>query len=127
MSQPTPAAKAMDEEEEDDFVKERPQRTSASQVWRIKPLFVLFLDYVALVCLFFGYFRSCLEIFSHVWRFSVILFGDFQSFFFGDFQSFFLEIFSRIFLEIFSQVYEDFQSCIWRFSVILWRFTSLIC
>ena len=48
-----------------------------------------------------------MEIFSPLWRFSV-LFGDFQSFsleifshfLFGDFQSFFLEIFSR-FMEIF--------------------------
>jgi hypothetical protein len=37
LSQPTPAAKAMVEEEEDDFVRERPQRKTASQVWRIGP------------------------------------------------------------------------------------------
>ena len=53
-----------------------------------------------------------MEIFSHVWRFSVP-FGDFQSFsleifshfLFGDFQSFFLEIFS-CFMEIFSHFME---------------------
>ncbi len=42
LSQPTPAAKAMVEEEEDDFVMEHPQRKSASQVWRIRPLFEQF-------------------------------------------------------------------------------------
>ncbi len=53
LSQPTLAAKAMVEEEEDDFVRERLQRISDSQVWRIGPLFELFLDDLALVWLFF--------------------------------------------------------------------------
>ena len=49
LSQPTPAAKTMVEEEEDDFIEDRPHRACASQVWRIWPLFELFLDNLALV------------------------------------------------------------------------------
>ncbi len=87
LSQRTPAAKAMVEEEEDDFVMERPQRTSASQVWRIRLLFQQFLDNLALVRLFCGDFRSCLDIFSHfLWRFSVFFCLEIFSRFFGDFQ-----------------------------------------
>ena len=95
------------------------RRTCASQVWRIWPLFELFLDNSALVWLFCRDFQSSLEILSH---------------FLGDFQSFSLEIFSRFlwrfslrFMEIFSKVYGDFQSFLWIFSVVLWRFSSLIC
>ena len=83
------------EGEEDDFIKERPCRTSASQVWRIWALFQLFGVILALVWLFFGDFQSSLEIFSHfLWRFSVIVLV------YGDFQSFFLEIFGH-FMKIF--------------------------
>ena len=63
LSQPTPVAKTMVEEDEDDFIQERPQRTCASQVWRIWPLFELFLDNPALVWLFCRDFLSSLEIF----------------------------------------------------------------
>ena len=92
----------MVEEDEDDFIEDRPHRACASQVWRIWPLFELFLDNLALVWLFCRDFQSSLEILSHflgdfqsfslkifipfLWRFSVVFFGDFQSFFFGDFQ-----------------------------------------
>ena len=99
------------EGEEVAFIKERPRRTRASQVWRIWPLFELFLDNLALVWLFCGDFQSCLEIFSPLWRFSVI--------FFGDFQSIFVWRFSVDFLEIFSKVYGDFQSIFLRFSVVV--------
>ena len=63
LSQPTPAAKTMVEEDEDDFIEDRPHRACASQVWRIWPLFELFLDNVALVWLFCRDFQSSLEIF----------------------------------------------------------------
>ena len=63
---------------------ERPPRKSASQVWRIWPLFELFLDNLALVWLFCREFLSSLEIFSR-----------------------FLEIFSR-FMKIFSRFVEIF-------------------
>ncbi len=50
-----------------------------------------------------------MEIFSHVWRFSVL---------FGDFLSFSLEIFSHfLFGDFQSFFFGDFQSGIWRFSV----------
>ena len=70
LSQPTQAAEPMDEEGEDDFIKERPRRISASQVWRIWALFQLFLDNPDRVWLFFGDFQTSLGIFSHfLWRF----------------------------------------------------------
>ena len=90
------------EGEEVAFIKERPRRTRASQVWRIGPLFELFLDNLVLVWLFFLDFQS-------------FFFGDFQSFCLGDFQSgicrfsvVFFEIFSR-FMDIFSRFLEIFH------------------
>ena len=82
-SQPTPAAKTMVEEDEDDFIEDRPHRACASQVWRIWPLFELFLDNLGLVWLFCRDFLSSLEIFCCFLEIFSSSCGDFR---FGYFQ-----------------------------------------
>ena len=106
-SQLTPSAEAaepMDKEgEEDDFMKERPRRTNASQVWRFRALITHYIDISGCVWLSSGDIRFRLEIFSPIWRFSVL---------------FDLEIFGSIwrlcvvFLEIFRLLF-------WRFTVLI--------